>query len=683
MEFLKSVNIDKIRNAAEDVINQAKPKTEVEARVYEALSHKNWGSSSTLMNEIARDTFDYERYNVVMKIMWESVENQRPAAWRVVFKGLTLLEHLVKNGSERCVDDGRNHSHILRSLNNFNYYEGTVDRGVGVREKSKQIVELLADNERIREERTKAKQLREKFGNIGSGISSSNGGTYAGYGKNDIDDGGSRYNGSSGYGNSGIGAGGYSDSGIGSDNGYGNSNFGEVDNYSGRYSDTNATSANNTGASSPTFANLPSEKKEKKKSKKSKKKKDKSKSPDKVIDAPPADLLAFDDPGPASTTVGDDFDAFNKGATTSDSFDAFQEHTGTASTSNTTPTDSFDAFGTPSESKQAAFDAFSSPPPPSATTSQPVFDAFGGSTSSVPATTINNNVESSINDMFGSMSVGVQGQTNMKVLQSSPFVSGGNTMSMHQQVNNNDDDFGDFEDADKEKSSGNGDPLSNLISLDGLSKNKKQDDKVNQSIAFNGAAKAQMANGLGVNSGVSQSIAFEGVDGLTKAPMRNAMPSTTKPTNIPIMGGMNNTNLDMFANNQQNMGMRGNLAQGMGNMMNSMNGNGSRMVNGMNGGGMSMTNGNTNMMNASTGNMGSINMVNGNQQQNGMMMSGDTSMRMVQQTGNMMDGGGGMGMQQQRMPGHDMMGGSGNMMGNFGQTMGGHPLGSKEQMGGW
>ena len=41
--------------------NQVKPKNEVEARVYEVLSHKNWGASTTLMNEIAQDTSDYER----------------------------------------------------------------------------------------------------------------------------------------------------------------------------------------------------------------------------------------------------------------------------------------------------------------------------------------------------------------------------------------------------------------------------------------------------------------------------------------------------------------------------------------------------------------------------------------------------------------------------------------------
>ena len=134
--------------------------------------------------------------------MWENMENQRPAAWRVVFKGLTLLEHLVKNGSERCVDDARNHSHTLRTLHQFNYYEGTIDRGLGVREKSKQLVEMLGDDERIREERIKAKKLREKFGGNIGGMSGGGGGhKYAGYGNDSSAWSGG---GGSGYGDSGI-----------------------------------------------------------------------------------------------------------------------------------------------------------------------------------------------------------------------------------------------------------------------------------------------------------------------------------------------------------------------------------------------------------------------------------------------------------------------------------------------
>lgn len=262
MDFIKKLSVDKVRNLAEDAINQARPKTDVEAKVYDVLSHKNWGSSSTQMNDIANDSFDYEKFGVITKLMWEALENQRPAAWRVVFKGLTLLEHLIKNGSERCVDDGRHHSHVLRALYNFNYYEGTIDRGVGVCEKSKQIVDLLGDDERIREERTKAKQSREKIGG-GGNSNRSQGEGYGGYSNNNNDS----FNSGGGYGGGGIG----STRGTG---GFGSTNPDRG--YSGRYSDTNETSSSNFSSNAeasepavPTFAALPEKKP--KKSKKLKK----------------------------------------------------------------------------------------------------------------------------------------------------------------------------------------------------------------------------------------------------------------------------------------------------------------------------------------------------------------------------------------------------------------------------
>ena len=228
-----------------------KPKTDVEARVYEVLSHKNWGAASTIMNQIARDTYDYEKFAIITRIMWESVETQRPSAWRVVFKGLSLLEHLVKNGSERCVDDARNHGHILRALHQFNYYEGTLDRGQGVREKSKQLVEMLSDNERIREERQKARKLREKLGATTMTASSAGSGSGG-------------YSGGDGWGSSGGGGGGgYGEGGIDSAGYRGNGR----DNYSsggarGRYDDDpgqrgGLASSNAT----PTFATVPPKKK--------------------------------------------------------------------------------------------------------------------------------------------------------------------------------------------------------------------------------------------------------------------------------------------------------------------------------------------------------------------------------------------------------------------------------------
>ena len=57
----------------------------------------------------------------------------------------------------------------MRQLEHYNFYEQGTDKGSGVREMAAKIIELLGDNDRIRDEREKARKLREKFGGIGSG----------------------------------------------------------------------------------------------------------------------------------------------------------------------------------------------------------------------------------------------------------------------------------------------------------------------------------------------------------------------------------------------------------------------------------------------------------------------------------------------------------------------------------
>lgn len=46
-------------------------------------------------------------------------------------QSLSLLEHLVKNGAERVIEDARDNLHRVRMLSDFNYYEGPVDKGSG------------------------------------------------------------------------------------------------------------------------------------------------------------------------------------------------------------------------------------------------------------------------------------------------------------------------------------------------------------------------------------------------------------------------------------------------------------------------------------------------------------------------------------------------------------------------
>lgn len=170
-----------------------------------------------------------------MKTLWGLLENPG-TSWKQLFKvthlfvvlflcfmqSLSLLEFLIKNGAERVIEEARDHMRLIRSLQDYNYYEGNADKGSGVREKSKQLIDLLGNNEYIREEREKARRLREKF----VGISSDTAGYGGGYGGS----GGGGYGGSS-YSS---GGGGYGNSGIGSGSGYG----GRYD--SGSYSSRNS-----------------------------------------------------------------------------------------------------------------------------------------------------------------------------------------------------------------------------------------------------------------------------------------------------------------------------------------------------------------------------------------------------------------------------------------------------------
>lgn len=101
---------------------------------------------------------------------------------------------MIKNGNERVVEECRDHLHSIRPLQDYNFYEGTVDKGTGVRDLSKQVVELLGSNEMIRTEREKAKQLRHKFTGVahdgnrgGGGNSDPYGGRDDSYGRRGID----------------------------------------------------------------------------------------------------------------------------------------------------------------------------------------------------------------------------------------------------------------------------------------------------------------------------------------------------------------------------------------------------------------------------------------------------------------------------------------------------------------
>ncbi|KAI0060369.1 ENTH-domain-containing protein [Artomyces pyxidatus] len=189
---LTMYDIKSMYNQAKNVVLNV---SEMEAKVREATNDDPWGASSTLMTEIAQGTFNFQHFNEIMPCIYSQFMEKEAKQWRQIYKALQLLEYLVKHGSERVVDDARSHVSTLKMLRSFHYIDDKgKDQGINVRNRSRELVELLSDVEKIRTERKKAKANKSKYIGTGNdGLSFSSGGSrYGGFGSDSL--GGSSFN---------------------------------------------------------------------------------------------------------------------------------------------------------------------------------------------------------------------------------------------------------------------------------------------------------------------------------------------------------------------------------------------------------------------------------------------------------------------------------------------------------
>ncbi|EPT00274.1 hypothetical protein FOMPIDRAFT_1123041 [Fomitopsis schrenkii] len=208
-------DIKSMYNQAKNVVFNV---SEMEGKVRDATNDEPWGASSTLMQEIAQGTYNFQNFNEIMPAIYARFMEKEARQWRQIYKAnvqaLQLLEYLVKNGSERVVDDARSHIATIKMLRNFYYVDDKgKDQGLNVRNRSKELVELLSDVDKIRTERRKAKTNKSKYTGIGNDpMSFTSGSTrYGGFGSDSLGYNGGSYSGSGSY----SGGGSYSDYGYG------------------------------------------------------------------------------------------------------------------------------------------------------------------------------------------------------------------------------------------------------------------------------------------------------------------------------------------------------------------------------------------------------------------------------------------------------------------------------------
>ncbi|XP_060032115.1 epsin-1 isoform X2 [Erinaceus europaeus] len=137
--------------------------SEAEIKVREATSNDPWGPSSSLMSEIADLTYNVVAFSEIMSMVWRRL-NDHGKNWRHVYKAMTLMEYLIKTGSERVSQQCKENMYAVQTLKDFQYVDRDgKDQGVNVREKAKQLVALLRDEDRLREERAHALKTKEKL----------------------------------------------------------------------------------------------------------------------------------------------------------------------------------------------------------------------------------------------------------------------------------------------------------------------------------------------------------------------------------------------------------------------------------------------------------------------------------------------------------------------------------------
>ncbi|KAJ3259057.1 Epsin-3, clathrin recruitment and traffic between the Golgi and endosome [Boothiomyces macroporosus] len=159
----------KVNSMVNKVKNVVMQYSEWEGKVREATNNDPWGTASTQQMEIANGKLDPQ---------FSYVSLEPPSStWRQTYKGLQLLEFLIKNGSEQVIDNARNHIYEIKACENYHYVDDKKkDQGINIRHRAKEIVDLLGNDNKIREERQKAKENRNKYKGVSSYEMKSGGG---------------------------------------------------------------------------------------------------------------------------------------------------------------------------------------------------------------------------------------------------------------------------------------------------------------------------------------------------------------------------------------------------------------------------------------------------------------------------------------------------------------------------
>lgn len=126
--------------------------------VRKATSNDPSGPTTYDMEDISAATYTSQTEFLEIMDMLDRRLNDKGKNWRHVAKSLTVLDYLIRFGSDKCVLWAKDNLYIIKTLREFVHFdEANNDQGALIRVKAKELVALLRDDERLARERQNAK----------------------------------------------------------------------------------------------------------------------------------------------------------------------------------------------------------------------------------------------------------------------------------------------------------------------------------------------------------------------------------------------------------------------------------------------------------------------------------------------------------------------------------------------
>ena len=109
-------------------VKETMGQVELITKLTEATTNDSSFASISLLNEISSRTDNREDCDLIVRHCAKLL-TLKPKFWKKIQKGLALIEHIVKTGSQNFIDKMKDERDKIKNLEDFSYEEDGIDRG--------------------------------------------------------------------------------------------------------------------------------------------------------------------------------------------------------------------------------------------------------------------------------------------------------------------------------------------------------------------------------------------------------------------------------------------------------------------------------------------------------------------------------------------------------------------------